>query len=459
VVKRLKWLKDFDMPCAVIVDPVHPYSEGQQTRDPVPTIEALLPPHPTTLCGRRIRKLSSRGNSGPFCTLGGLVLVEGLAFGMTVEHTFEGGFETSGSQGAHEDQIGPGDDLLSGEADLESPFISFDDENDGDTFENSFRSLHESTGQSYVEDIDRGYDPVANQHQENLEGVVYRRIGKVLPPIRKDEVTVRHSNDWALVKIDEPSYFLPNELKLPTQDASMIIGDMVRNIFKAKATYTLSSHVAGFVLVGFCQALCRSRSETHLWIRGSSSWTVNLVSSPASHPKTTFVLMGCHFTAHGDSGAWVVHDGKLCGHIVGGKEHLTWAYMVPIHQIMREIKQAFGTDNICLPKNVNEYPTRARRQEPSLEANIDTYDNEKVLATSLLRGPSIQRTDDLSEKATDSGALSTQIHLQAPSYPALRLSVNSYRTILSKARERKKTISHSSPYKSTHNCARKRLSG
>src|SRR5437764_15212650 len=162
----------------------------------------------------------------------------------------------------------------------------------------------------------------------------------------------------------------------------------------------LSSQVAGFVPVGLCQVLWRSRSGTHLWIRDSSSWTANLVSFPASSQKTTIVLMGCHFTAYGDSGAWVVHDGKLCGHVVGGKGYLPWAYMVPIHQIMREIKQAFGTDKICLPKDANEYPTRTRRQE----ANMDTYDSEKVPIISSTGAPSVQRTNDLSEKVTDSGA-------------------------------------------------------
>src|SRR5437764_6421784 len=151
----------------------------------------------------------------------------------------------------------------------------------------------------------------------------------------------------------------------------------------------------------------------------------------------TTVLIGCHFIVYGESRAWVVHDVKLCGHRVGGKGHLPWAYMVPIHQIMREIKQAFGTDNICLPKNANEYPTRTRRQE----ANMDTYDSEKVPIISSTGAPSVQRTNDLSEKVTDSGASSTQMHLHAPNYPAPRPPVNSYRTILNKIKEESRQIS------------------
>src|SRR5205814_5483192 len=105
-----------------------------------------------------------------------------------------------GLEGVYEDQVRSSGGLSSGDADSESPFISFDEENDGDAFKNSSQSLHAPTGLSYVKAIDRGYDDsVANRHQEDLEGIAYRRIGKILPSIRKDEVAIPRSNDWALV--------------------------------------------------------------------------------------------------------------------------------------------------------------------------------------------------------------------------------------------------------------------
>lgn len=297
VVKRLKWLKDFDVPCAVVVDTVHLYSqEHQQTGDPTPTIEAQLPPNPTTLCGQRIRKCSLQDNPGPFCTLGGLILVEGFPFGMTVEHTFEVGFEVSGLQGAHEDQLGTIGDLSSDHTESESPFISFDDENDGDTFENSFQPLHESTGLPNVVPIDSGCDePVAHQHQEDLEGVVYRRIGKVLPSIRRDEVAVRHSNDWALVEIDDPSSFLLNEIKLPTQNASMIIGDMVSEHFQDEG------HVYVVLASGVVRAGWLMPSPVSFKVGNSVMDTrliiliANLVSFPALYPNAHVCTNGMSF--------------------------------------------------------------------------------------------------------------------------------------------------------------------
>src|SRR3984885_16114518 len=100
----------------------------------------------------------------------------------------------------------------------------------------------------------------------------------------------------------------------------------------------------------------------------------------AIYLNATFVLMACHFTAYGDSGAWVLHDGKLCGHVVGGKGHLPWAYMVPIHQILREIKLAFGTNDVCLPKNINEFRIRMPWQDS--ETKIDLDGDEKGLIVS-----------------------------------------------------------------------------
>jgi hypothetical protein len=48
----------------------------------------------------------------------------------------------------------------------------------------------------------------------------------------------------------------------------------------------------------------------------------------------------------GDSGSWVIQDGKLCGHIVAGRAGLRWGYMVPIERIFDEIKTCFGTTDV-----------------------------------------------------------------------------------------------------------------
>ena len=47
-------------------------------------------------------------------------------------------------------------------------------------------------------------------------------------------MAIPRSNDWALVEIDESSCFLPNEVKLPTQNVPMVIGDMVAEDFQGE---------------------------------------------------------------------------------------------------------------------------------------------------------------------------------------------------------------------------------
>jgi hypothetical protein len=228
VVKNLKWLKDFDVPCAVVVDAIHLYSQGlQQDRGLTPIIEAQLPPNPTTLCGGRIRKRSPPDSQGPFCTLGGLILVEGFAFGMTVEHAFHREFEGSGLRIADEDVLESGadssDDEISG-----SPFVSFDCESNDDTSEDSFQTQHGPAQLPYVGTTDQGHgDPTAHSSEEYREGMVYRRIGKALPSIRRDGPIIQYSGDWALINIDDPSCFFPNKIKTPDRTEPKVIEDMV----------------------------------------------------------------------------------------------------------------------------------------------------------------------------------------------------------------------------------------
>jgi hypothetical protein len=98
-------------------------------------------------------------------------------------------------------------------------------------------------------------------------------------------------------------------------------------------------------------------------------------------PKTRLELTTCHDTAYGDSGAWVIHDGKLCGQIVGGKGHLPWAYMVPIRQILQEIQGAFGTDKISLPTSAIDFPTRLMLQEQIYPAaNLSAHPYSMILS-------------------------------------------------------------------------------
>lgn len=51
----------------------------------------------------------------------------------------------------------------------------------------------------------------------------------------------------------------------------------------------------------------------------------------------------------GDSGAWVVRDGGLCGHIIARRGRDTsFAYMLPVQVILDDIKRDLGVKEVRL---------------------------------------------------------------------------------------------------------------
>ena len=108
---------------------------------------------------------------------------------------------------------------------------------------------------------------------------------------------------------------------------------------------------------------------------------------------------------------------------------------------MREIKLAFGTDDICLPKNVNEFRVRMPWQEPNSETKIDPDEDEKGLIISPPPTQSIRTIDGLNKEVTDSDTSSPQIQQYSLIHPAPNPSAHPYRMILSKMKEESEQVS------------------
>ena len=108
---------------------------------------------------------------------------------------------------------------------------------------------------------------------------------------------------------------------------------------------------------------------------------------------------------------------------------------------MREIKLAFGTDDICLPKNVNEFRVRMPWQEPNSETKIDPDKDEKSLTISPPPTQSIRTIDGLNKEVTDSDTSSPQIQQDSLIHPAPNPSAHPYRMILSKMKEESEQVS------------------
>jgi hypothetical protein len=158
------------------------------------------------------------------------------------------------------------------------------------------------------------------------------------------------------------------------------------------------------------------------------------VSFLVALPKRTFGLMECHLIDYGDSGAWVLHDGKLCGHIVGGKGSLSWVYMLPIHQILQEIRSAFAIPDISLPKSANDFRAGRRREMPSPEPLVICSGNEDTITSSASSQPG-RKIDDIAKTVTHTDKLSPPTYLRSPIYPTGNPRTYPYGTALGKVKE------------------------
>jgi hypothetical protein len=77
-------------------------------------------------------------------------------------------------------------------------------------------------------------------------------------------------------------------------------------------------------------------------------------------------------TEHGDSGSWVVSDGRLCGYIVAGKDSVPWAYMVQIEEVFDQLKQCYpDSPRICHPINRSSHAFSSVLESPS-QSNAHT---------------------------------------------------------------------------------------
>lgn len=69
----------------------------------------------------------------------------------------------------------------------------------------------------------------------------------------------------------------------------------------------------------------------------------------------------------GDSGSWVIRDGRLCGYIFCRAVGLPMAYMLPIEPVIKEIARVLTngvTENVQIPAGVTGQIYEFGRQRP-----------------------------------------------------------------------------------------------
>lgn len=58
--------------------------------------------------------------------------------------------------------------------------------------------------------------------------------------------------------------------------------------------------------------------------------------------------------APGDSGSWVLRANVLCGHVLAARKSVPWLYVLPISEILEEVKAIMGCQDISLPQHQSQ---------------------------------------------------------------------------------------------------------
>lgn len=190
---------------------------------------------------------------------------------------------------------------------------------------------------------------------------------------RSNSVNVREVNpplslDWAVVAVANEDHWLGNLVQIPGDASPTLIEDTVSE------ANTLPGLVWALTGSDRPQPGYLSECSVSLHLQGRQigarqiTFKEALGMSNSSDSNLAKVMLTT--LVFGDSGTWVIQDGKLCGHIVAGRAGLRWAYMVPIEGIFDEIKTCFGTTDVHVLRS--SFAEELRQRSKPATANLPT---------------------------------------------------------------------------------------
>ncbi|PFH58019.1 hypothetical protein XA68_14261 [Ophiocordyceps unilateralis] len=314
----------------------------------------------------------------PPVSFGGLVLVDGQPYGMTVHHMVDepdqdfGHDETLRSGAAADqrwcsalvDEDGAADDLGLSEAesepysgsDVTSDYGQDDDEADDEFEPGDVPGIEPDCGDGYLvtqpalDDVRDDFYPCAETRNEDHNDSFH--LGKVFASsgIRRKRVGgLIHEVDWALFEFSDGR--LPNDNRIPRALDDILPGDNVPGHLRPTSVAPSSS------LPGM-QVQCAARTSgiqtgqilpalttVKIYGRTSPSHTYEVASSHVDKGA------GRSLGIPGDSGAWVVdrHSGQLCGHILAWSQRKRVAYICPMDVLLLDVADRVDAAEVRLP--------------------------------------------------------------------------------------------------------------
>ncbi|KAM3532197.1 hypothetical protein MY4038_004119 [Beauveria bassiana] len=362
----------------------------------------------------------------PPVSFGGLVVVDGKTYGMTVHHMLDdpdrdfGGPEThrsaaipSGysipqfdSTDEYEDDDDDDDDGYElsdtesepySETDITSEYGDESDEEEDEEEPGDIPGIEPGCGDGYVvtqpalDDVEDGFYPCAEtEDEDHLDsfslGPVYASSGIR----RRRENGLVHEVDWALFEFDDARLPASNPIlddnregdaRLPQQPtmlapSTLLPGKRVRCVART------SGLQHGQILPALC--------SVKIYGRVSPSHTYQ-VANPDAGPRTAAAAaMGIP----GDSGAWIVAtgDGALCGHVLAWSARKRVAYMCPMDVLLLDVAQTLNACEVRLPggkpvvmlEGQGEAKVEEAAKEEEEEEEEETNEEEEVSAAKLM---------------------------------------------------------------------------
>ncbi|KAK0639899.1 hypothetical protein B0T16DRAFT_249354 [Cercophora newfieldiana] len=349
ILKTQKWLSEYEYHFLVIVDRIWELSgdDDEIGRGPSPSVEAWRVANASSLNGIAARSRFHNGSATTF-TIGGVIMLNGVLYGLTAGHVFrreshDSGFESESPEGGSTSDLDRG---------FDSCVDDTDDDDDGDSpFVSFAETTREHPSESHTEGGDPALPPTTTPGDNSDRQMIGRRalgtIGlgqpSLLGSLYQPSGMTEHHLDWALINLRDPypSEWRRNVLSLP--------GSLMKTTIKVTVSDTeLRDHDSRCEVWVNCSmsGLVRGRllrTPTSLLLRGSlcEAWQV-LVDTPL---------------VPGDSGSWVIRDGGVCGHIIASREAAPFAYMLSMDAIMADMKTQLGDSaDITLPGSESSSP-------------------------------------------------------------------------------------------------------
>lgn len=194
ILKKQKWMKEYGYQCVVIVDAFEELSHGSLEVtpgvDPI-HVQASLSNENISLCGVQARAQARAEDGAVRFTIGGILLIDNKAFGLTVGHVIK-------KLALAQDDITDDD-----EDDSEtSPFITFEDEDTVDMTSSSSPENNE-TALEFQDEADSGESTSETNFNSSFEdGRIWSHFGHFHVPTTSPSTASCGLRDWSLVSLD-----------------------------------------------------------------------------------------------------------------------------------------------------------------------------------------------------------------------------------------------------------------